>query len=165
MPSQCTDAGSQIKCLWMARASIHRQAASPSRPNSTARTPGMPLSKETPVRGLTVVSDELSSRGKLIQREGAEMATFVMLGKYSAGAVKEVSSGRTKKAVEIVEKHGGKVESAYAVLGEYDVVLIVDLPGTADAMKVSVALSGLTGIGFTTAPAVPVEEFDELMAG
>ena len=93
------------------------------------------------------------------------MATFVMTGKYSAGAVKEISAERTRKAVEIIEKHGGKVTSAYALLGEQDVILIVELPGTVEAMKVSVALSALTGIGFTTAPAVPVEEFDKLMSG
>jgi len=39
----------------------------------------------------------------------------------------------------------------------------VDFPGVAEAMKASVALAKLTGIGFTTSPAVPIEEFDKLV--
>ena len=31
-------------------------------------------------------------------------------------------------------------------------------------MKASVALSKLTGISFTTSPAVPVEDFDKMIA-
>jgi hypothetical protein len=41
-------------------------------------------------------------------------------------------------------------------------VLIVDLPDTARAMATSAALAKSTGIAFTTAPAVTVEEFDKL---
>ena len=37
------------------------------------------------------------------------------------------------------------------------------LPGIDDAIKASVALSDLTGIAFTTCPAVTVEAFDELV--
>jgi hypothetical protein len=37
------------------------------------------------------------------------------------------------------------------------------MPGTEQAMKASVALSKMLGIGFSTAPAVSVEVFDKLM--
>ena len=52
----------------------------------------------------------------------------------------------------------------YTLLGEYDLVLIVNFPKVEDIMKVSVALSKLTGISFTTYPAVSVEQFDKLIA-
>jgi uncharacterized protein with GYD domain len=52
----------------------------------------------------------------------------------------------------------------YAVLGKYDLAFIVDFPGTAEAMKASIAVTRLTGIGFTTSPAISIEEFDR-MAG
>jgi len=45
------------------------------------------------------------------------------------------------------------------------VMLIVDFPGIEQAMKASVALSKMTGIAFTTSPAVTVEKFDEMMRG
>jgi uncharacterized protein with GYD domain len=53
----------------------------------------------------------------------------------------------------------------YAMLGEKDLLLVVELPGVAAAMQASVALSRMTGIAFTTSPAITVEEFDQLMAG
>jgi len=92
------------------------------------------------------------------------MVTFMMLGKYSAEALKGISAARTKKAAALMEKLGGQVKGIYALLGQWDLVCIVELPSIQAAMQASVALSKMTGIGFTTAPAVPVEEFDQLMA-
>ncbi|MBW1916791.1 MAG: GYD domain-containing protein [Deltaproteobacteria bacterium] len=92
------------------------------------------------------------------------MATFLMFGKYSGEAVKQISSARTDQAINLIKKFGGGVKAMYALLGETDLVLIVDLPGVEQAMKVSVGLGKLTGISFTTSPAVSVEEFDKLMA-
>ena len=56
------------------------------------------------------------------------------------------------------------LKSGYALLGDADLVLIVDLPDNEQAMKTSVALTKLLGIAFTTTPAVTIEEFDRLMA-
>ena len=52
----------------------------------------------------------------------------------------------------------------YAMLGEKDLVFIVNFPNNEQAMKASVALSKATNITFTTAPAVTVDAFDKLMA-
>jgi len=91
------------------------------------------------------------------------MATYLMFGKYSQDSVKQISARRTDKAIDLIKKNGGELISGYALLGEFDLVLIVDLPDTEQAMKVSVALTKLLGISFTTAPAVTFEEFDRLM--
>ena len=91
------------------------------------------------------------------------MATYFMFGRYSLDSLKEISPERTIKAAALIEKHGGEVKSGYALLGEKDLVLIVDLPDTEQAMKTSVALAKLLGISFTTAPAVTVEDFDKIM--
>jgi len=40
---------------------------------------------------------------------------------------------------------------------------VVDFPGMAEVLKASVALTKLTGIGFTTSPAISVEEFDKIV--
>jgi len=92
------------------------------------------------------------------------MAKFFMYGKYSQEAVKGISANRTKVALDAIAKAGGKVDSMYALLGKYDLVLIVDLPGVADAMKASIALNKVTGISFTSFPAITVEEFDKITA-
>ena len=91
------------------------------------------------------------------------MATYLMFGRYSLDAVKEVSAERTDKAIALIKKHGGEVKSGYALLGENDLVLIVDLPDVEQAMKTSVALTKLLGISFSTSPAVTVEDFDRMM--
>ncbi len=93
------------------------------------------------------------------------MATFLMFGKYSADAVKKISAKRTTETVNLAKKFKGEIKGMYALLGAYDLLFIAELPGPEQAMQFSVSLSKLTGIAFTTAPAVTVAEFDQLMAG
>lgn len=91
------------------------------------------------------------------------MATFVVCGKYSAEAIKGISAERTERIVSLIKKLGGEVQGMYALLGEKDLVFLITLPGVEQAMQASVAMSKLTGISFTTSPAVTVETFDKLM--
>ena len=91
------------------------------------------------------------------------MATFFMFGSYSTDAIKHISKERTEKVRELIEKLGGQVKDIYALLGQYDLVLITELPRMADAMKASIALERLTGISFSTAAAVPIDEFDKIV--
>lgn len=90
------------------------------------------------------------------------MATFFLFGKYDQAALKRISSKRTNEGHEIIAKLGGSVKSEYALLGEHDIVLIVELPGVEEAMKASLRLAALTGIGFTTSPAISIEDFDRI---
>ena len=91
------------------------------------------------------------------------MATFFMFGKYALEAVKAISAERTKETMALIEQNGGELKAGYVLLGEIDLVLIVDLPDTEHAMKTSAALGKLLGVSFSTAPAVSVEDFDEFM--
>jgi uncharacterized protein with GYD domain len=87
-----------------------------------------------------------------------------MYGKYSKEAVDGISADRTKKALEVITNAGGKVNSMYALLGKYDIVLITDFPGVAEVMKASISLNKLSGISFTSFPAITIEEFDKVIA-
>ena len=91
------------------------------------------------------------------------MPIFMFFGKYSSESLKGISSERTDRAVNLIEKHGGKVVSMYAVLGEHDLVFTLDFPDAEKAMATSVELNKLTGISFTTSPVVEVEKFDKLV--
>ncbi len=93
------------------------------------------------------------------------MSTFFLFGRYSESAAKDISAKRTEKAAATIQKFGGKLISGYALLGDKDLVLIVELPGVEQAMQCSLALYRLTGIAFSTTPAVPVSEFDKLASG
>ena len=91
------------------------------------------------------------------------MATYLMFGSYTIDSVKKISAQRTDDAEDLIKKYGGKLKGGYALLGEDDIVLVVDLKDTERAMQASVALSKLLGIAFTTAPAVTLDEFDKIM--
>ena len=92
------------------------------------------------------------------------MATYFMFGKYSSESLKQMSAERTDKAVSLINKFGGQVHSMYALLGEQDLVLIVDFPDVEQLMKASVALTKMTSVSFNTAPAIAVEDFDKMIA-
>ncbi len=91
------------------------------------------------------------------------MATFFMFGRYTSEALEKVSVERTRQAHKVVEDLGGKIKAIYALLGEYDVVIIAELPRMAEAMRASIALKKLTDVSFFTAAAVPIEEFDQMV--
>ena len=91
------------------------------------------------------------------------MAIFLMFGKYSSEAMKDISTERKEKYREVIQKNGGKIVSMYAVMGEHDLVFTIDFPDADKAIATSVALYKLTGIHFTTSPVVDVEQFDKLV--
>lgn len=91
------------------------------------------------------------------------MATFFMFGSYSLDSIGKISERRTERATALIEENGGTLQSGYALLGEKDLVLIVDFPGVEEAMKTSVGLAKLLDVSFTTAPAVSIAEFDTLL--
>jgi uncharacterized protein with GYD domain len=91
------------------------------------------------------------------------MSTYFMFGRYSHDSIKQISAQRTNEAVAAIGKNGGKLNAGYALLGGYDLVLIVDFPSTEQAIKASVALAKLLGISFSTSPAVSMEDFDKLV--
>ncbi len=91
------------------------------------------------------------------------MATYLMLGRYSAEGVKGISAERSDKARALVRENGGELKAVYALLGDYDLAALVDLPDTERAIKLGVALSKLLGVSFSTLPTITIEEFDKLV--
>jgi uncharacterized protein with GYD domain len=92
------------------------------------------------------------------------MATYFLTGTYSAEAVKGISRKRTTDVTSMIEKIGGKVVSMYLLLGEKDLVIIAEFPGLKEAIQASISISKLTGISFTTNPAITAKEFDDFLA-
>jgi uncharacterized protein with GYD domain len=91
------------------------------------------------------------------------MNTYFMFGKYSAESIKGMSAERTKKANDIILKLGGKIVAQYALLGDKDLVFIVNLPGVEEVIQASINLHKLTGISFSSVPAITVEKFDKIL--
>ena len=53
-------------------------------------------------------------------------------------------------AGEVIERHGGIAQHDSALLGDRDLMLIVDLPDAPAAVNASMGLAKLTGISFAT---------------
>jgi uncharacterized protein with GYD domain len=92
------------------------------------------------------------------------VATFFMFGRYSREAIDEISPERTRQVHQVIEGLQGTVKAIYALLGEYDVVILADFPRMAEAMKASIEIKRATGISFFTTAAMPIEEFDDLVS-
>jgi uncharacterized protein with GYD domain len=90
------------------------------------------------------------------------MSTYIMFGNYLPEAIDNISSERTKAAQRIIDDAGGKLRAAYALLGEVDLLLIVDFSNNEKAMKASIELSKLLDIAFTTSPAITADDFDRM---
>ena len=92
------------------------------------------------------------------------MSTYFLTGTYGADAIKGISRKRTADVTHVIEDIGGKLVSVYLLLGEKDLVIIAEFPGLKEAILGSVNISKITGISFTTNPAITAKEFDEFMA-
>ena len=93
------------------------------------------------------------------------MVTFFLFGSYTQDALEGINAERTKRAEQIIAGYGGKLRFVYALLGEYDIVMAADLPGVPEVVQVSIALTRETGIAFSSMPALPVADFDQLASG
>lgn len=90
------------------------------------------------------------------------MTTFFFFGNYSHDSIKKIDPKRTKKTEEIIKGYGGTLKWVYALVGEYDLLFMVELPGIPEAIQASLAIAAATGVSVQTSPAVPVALFDEL---
>ena len=121
------------------------------------------LSQKVALLSILVNVRSVTDGFHFLGKEGLQMSIFLMFGKYSSEAMKDISSDRTEKTREVIQKNGGKIISMYAVMGEHDLVFTIDFPDADKAIATSVALYKLTGIHFTTSPVVDVEQFDKLV--
>ena len=92
------------------------------------------------------------------------MTIYFMFGKYSPQSIRSIGADRTINAIDIISKLGGEVISQYALLGDKDMVLIVKLPGIEEVLQASANLHKLTGITFSSFPAITMEKFDEILS-
>jgi uncharacterized protein with GYD domain len=92
------------------------------------------------------------------------MAKFLFQASYAAegikGLEKDKASGRKAALSKAVENLCGKLEALYWAFGEYDWVLLADLPDNASAAAFSLAVSGSGLLRVTTTSLVSAEEMN-----
>ena len=95
------------------------------------------------------------------------MAKFLVQGSYTAeglqGVQKDKGSGRRRAIKKAVTSLGGKLEAMYFCFGDYDVLLIVDMPDNVSAAAVSLAASAAGTARIKTTPLLTVDEMDEAL--
>ena len=90
------------------------------------------------------------------------MANYITLLKLTPEGAKSIKDGpqRLAKSSEILAAEGVRITAAYAVLGEYDYVMVIEGPEDfAKAAKCSAAVAMMGAHSVKTLPAVPLQDF------
>ncbi|MDO8549716.1 MAG: GYD domain-containing protein [Ignavibacteria bacterium] len=85
------------------------------------------------------------------------MAYFLLQGAYATESWKallEKPVNRVEVVRPVIEKLGGKVECAFISFGEYDIVLIIQMPDTISAAAFSLAVAA--GGAFKSSKTTPL---------
>jgi uncharacterized protein with GYD domain len=92
------------------------------------------------------------------------MPKYMVQASYTAagvkGLLKEGASGRRKAIERAVKGLGGKVEAIHYAFGEYDTILIMDLPDNVAATALSLAVGSSGAVRIATTPLISVQEVD-----
>jgi uncharacterized protein with GYD domain len=95
------------------------------------------------------------------------MASYIVLMKLSHEGAKNLKDGPKRMAQynEILAAEGAKIIAAYATLGQYDYVSIIEGPEDfAKVAKCSAAVGMIGALSTQTLPAIPVTDFFEMVA-
>lgn len=95
------------------------------------------------------------------------MARFMIQAAYTAeglqGLIKDRASGRRTAVNRALEGVGGKVESVYYTFGDYDVIVIAELPDAISAAALSIRISASGLVRTRTMPLLTGDELDKAL--
>jgi uncharacterized protein with GYD domain len=93
------------------------------------------------------------------------MPTFVTLGKWTDQGIRNVKdSPKRRQAFEDkITSMGGKVKDAYLVLGDYDIVVVTEVPNDETAAKLALGTAMQGNMRTTTMRAFSREEMDKII--
>ena len=96
------------------------------------------------------------------------MPKYMIEAAYTAdgmrGVQKDKASGRLAAASRAVQSLGGKLEAMYFCFGEYDAVLIADLPDNVSAAAIGLTTSASGLVRTRTTPLLTIEEIYRALA-
>ena len=95
------------------------------------------------------------------------MAHYLIQASYSKEGIGQLLSNPQDRAAAVrpvVEGLGGKIESVYFAFGEYDAIVVVELPDNVSAAALAMAVGGSAGISsYKTTPLLTMDEAMEAM--
>jgi len=93
------------------------------------------------------------------------MPKYLSMGSYTVegiqGVLKEGGTGRRKAVQAAIEAMGGKMESYYFAFGEYDVVVISEVPDNVTAAALAIGIGSTGTVTLKTTVLLTPEELDE----
>ena len=94
------------------------------------------------------------------------MPTFMCFLNWTDQGAKAIKDGpaRYEAGKALITRLGGRMVCAYVTTGQYDVVLIVEMPNGDAMTKLAVAITSSGNARTTTVRAFPSEEFGKLAA-
>jgi uncharacterized protein with GYD domain len=93
------------------------------------------------------------------------MPTYVSLLKLTEQGIKNIKDApsRVEQAIKAMESSGGKYIGFFAVMGEYDYVIIGEAPSDEAMMTYVLALGSLGNVKTTTMRAFTKEQFADVV--
>jgi uncharacterized protein with GYD domain len=96
------------------------------------------------------------------------MAKYLIQAAYTSeglqGLIKDKASGRRAAVTRALEALGGTVEAFYYAFGDYDAVVIAEVPDNTAAAAVAFTVSASGLVRTKTTPLLTVEETDRALA-
>jgi len=96
------------------------------------------------------------------------MPKYLVQASYTAdgvqGLMKDKATGRKNAVSKTFKALGGKLEAMYYTFGEYDAMVIVDLPDNVSAAAISLAAASSGLVRTKTTPLLTIEETDKALA-
>src|SRR5215217_996050 len=96
------------------------------------------------------------------------MPKYLIEASYTAdglkGLQKNKASGRAEVVKKAIEALGGKLESLHYALGEYDVVVIADMPDIVSVTALSLGVSASGLVRTKTTALLTLDEVDKALA-
>lgn len=94
------------------------------------------------------------------------MPTYISFIQYTQQGLQKIkdSPGRLDQARKAYEAAGGKLKDFYLVMGEYDIVVVADLPNDDAAAKLALSLGAAGNIRTRTSRAFTEAEFRKLVS-
>jgi len=93
------------------------------------------------------------------------MATYIMLSTLTDEGRKTLKE-RPERLQEVnreIEAMGARVTQQFAVLGGYDFINILDAPDNETIARISVELGSRGTVTLTTLPAMPIDQFTQML--
>ena len=93
------------------------------------------------------------------------MATYISFIQYTQQGLQKIkeSPGRLDQAKKAYEAAGGKLKDIYLVMGEYDIVVVAELPSDDAVAKLALSLGAAGNIRTRTSRAFTEAEYRKLI--